>query len=58
LMGTYHHVSEEHLKRYLCEFDYRYNYRTAAGYTDTERAAAALKGIGGKRLMYRDSSPE
>lgn len=56
LMGTYHHVSEEHLKRYLCEFDYRYNYRTAAGYTDAERAASALMGIGGKRLMYRDSS--
>lgn len=54
LMGTYHHVSPEHLKRYLCEFDYRYNYRTAAGYTDKERAIAALKGIGGKRLMYRD----
>lgn len=57
LMGTFHHVSEYHLKRYLCEFDYRYNYRTAAGYTDKERADEALRGIGGKRLMYRDSLP-
>lgn len=55
LMGTFHHVSPEHLKRYLCEFDFRYNYRIAAGYSDRERADMTLQGIGGKRLMYRDS---
>jgi len=55
LMGTYHHVSPEHLKRYLSEFDFRYNFRTAAGYEDVARSAEALRGIGGKRLMYRDS---
>jgi hypothetical protein len=27
IYGVYHHVSHEHLKRYLCEFDFRYNYR-------------------------------
>ncbi len=25
IIGTYHHVSEQHLKRYLAEFDFRYN---------------------------------
>jgi transposase-like protein len=24
IYGVYHHVSQEHLKRYLCEFDFRY----------------------------------
>lgn len=55
LVGTYHHVGEQHLKRYACEFDFRYNYRTKMGYTDRERAEVALKGIVGKRLLYRDS---
>src|SRR5712671_1055619 len=51
--GTYHHVSQTHLKRYLGEFDFRYNYRTALGFTDRERATIALKGIVGKRVTYR-----
>ena len=37
IYGVYHHVSEQHLKRYLCEFDFRYNERIALGVTDTER---------------------
>jgi transposase-like protein len=53
IYGVYHHVSQEHLKRYLCEFDFRYNYRTALGFDDTTRATLAVKGIAGKRLMYR-----
>jgi transposase-like protein len=53
IFGTYHHVSEAHLKRYLCEFDFRYNERSALGVTDGERADKALKGIAGKRLTYR-----
>jgi transposase-like protein len=53
IYGTYHHVSQSHLKRYLGEFDFRYNYRTALGFTDRERATIALKGIVGKRLTYR-----
>ncbi len=27
IIGTYHHVSEAHLKRYLAEFDFRYSER-------------------------------
>jgi transposase-like protein len=53
IYGTYHHVSQTHLKRYLGEFDFRYNYRIALGFTDRERATIALKGIVGKRLTYR-----
>jgi hypothetical protein len=51
--GTYHHVSAAHLKRYLCEFDFRYNERSAHKVTDTQRFTKAMKGIVGKRLTYR-----
>jgi transposase-like protein len=54
--GVYQHVSEHHLKRYLAEFDFRYNERIALGIDDMERTRRALRGIVGKRLMYRDSS--
>lgn len=50
LIGTYHHVGANHLKRYIGEFDFRYNNRRVA---DGERADNALKGIKGKRLMYK-----
>ncbi len=54
LIGTYHHVGAQHLQRYVSEFDFRYNKRDIS---DTERAEHALRGIVGKRLMYRDSDP-
>ena len=50
IVGVYHHVSEAHLKRYVTEFDFRYNTRKL---TDWERADEALKGIVGRRLTYR-----
>jgi transposase-like protein len=53
LVGTFHHVGEQHLERYACEFDFRWNYRIKNGYSDAERADIALKGIQGKRLFYR-----
>jgi transposase-like protein len=53
IVGTYHHVSQQHLKRYLAEFDFRYNERAALKVSDTERTTKALKGIVGKRLTYR-----
>lgn len=55
LIGTYHHVSQQHLKRYLAEFDFRYNERAALDVDDTQRAAKALKGVVGKRLTYRQA---
>lgn len=48
--GTYQAVSEKHLKRYLGEFDFRYNTRDVS---DFERASLATKGAEGKRLTYR-----
>jgi transposase-like protein len=51
--GTYHHVSQQHLKRYLAEFDYRYNERSALGVSDAERMEKSVQGIVGKRLTYR-----
>jgi len=56
IIGTYHNVSEAHLKRYLAEFDFRYNERTALGVNDEVRADRLIGGIVGKRLTYRDSS--
>ena len=50
MKGIYQHCGKRHLKRYLAEFDFRYNNRAV---TDVERANAALKGIGGKRLTYQ-----
>lgn len=52
LTGVYQHVNSKHLKRYIGEFDFRYNNRRIA---DVERTDVALLGIGGKRLLYRDS---
>ena len=51
--GQFHHVSEAHLHRYLVEADFKYNYRSALGYDDTDRAVALLRGAKGKRLLYR-----
>ena len=55
LIGTFHHVGEQHLHRHVKEFDFRYNHRAALGVSDTERTTAALRGIKGKWLMYRHS---
>jgi hypothetical protein len=53
IVGTYHNVSEAHLKRYLAEFDFRYNERMALGIDDAERTTRAIKGAEGKRITYR-----
>lgn len=53
LIGTFHHVGEQHLQRYVTEFDFRWNYSSGQGYNDRERADVVLKGIEGKRLMYK-----
>jgi transposase-like protein len=50
--GTFHHVSEQHLDRYVNEFVYRYNNREI---TDTERAKKAVRATEGKRLVYKET---
>jgi transposase-like protein len=50
--GTYQHISEAHLQRYLAEFDFRYSNREKLGVNDVARASIALKGAKGKRLTY------
>ena len=50
LTGTYHHVSQKHLHRYLDEFNFRYNARKDS---DADRSFLALSKTEGKRLQYR-----
>ena len=53
MRGVYQHCGEQHLQRYMCEFDFRYSNRVALGVDDKTRAARAVKGAVGKRLTYR-----
>jgi transposase-like protein len=48
--GTHHHVSVEHLHRYLAEFDYRYTTRKL---TDSDRMAMLMDRTGDVRLSYK-----
>jgi transposase-like protein len=52
MRGVYQHCGEQHLHRYLAEFDFRYTNRIANGFDDRARAIEGLKGIVGKRLTY------
>lgn len=53
MKGTYQHCREKHLHRYLAEFDYRHNTRTALGVDDQQRAEQIVAQVVGKRLTYR-----
>jgi transposase-like protein len=48
--GTQHHVSVEHLPRYLAEHDFRYSSRKLS---DTARMAKLMSQTGGRRLTYK-----
>ncbi|KFN49256.1 IS1595 family transposase [Arenimonas composti] len=50
LIGTFHHVGEQHLQRYVTEFDFRWNHRKIS---DRERSDKLLQSVAGKRLTYR-----
>jgi hypothetical protein len=52
MVGIYQHCGEQHLQRYLDEFDFRYSNRAALGVDDAERTTRAIKGAEGKRLTY------
>lgn len=49
MIGTYQHCGEQHLQRYLNEFDFRYSNRKM---TDAERTEIAIQGAEGRRLKY------
>jgi transposase-like protein len=53
MKGVYQHCSSDHLHRYLSEFDFRYNNRSALGVSDGQRAERLLAGVVGKRLTYK-----
>jgi transposase-like protein len=48
--GSFHHISEQHMDRYLNEFSFRWDLRKV---TDGERTNEAIRASEGKRLMYR-----
>jgi transposase-like protein len=50
IVGSFHHVSREHLARYCDEFVFRWDRREM---DDTERTIEAVRGGEGKRLTYR-----
>jgi transposase-like protein len=50
VIGTFHHVSAQHLPLYLAEFDHRHNCRKM---TDGERTDVGLTKAIGKRLIYK-----
>ena len=56
MKGIYQHCGEQHLHRYLAEFEFRYNHRIANGFDDRARGMEGLKGIVGKRLTYRPAN--
>jgi len=51
VIGTFHHVSKQHLLRYCDEFSFRWNNRKV---TDGIRTQNAIKGFVGKRLVYKN----
>jgi hypothetical protein len=53
VIGVYHHISQQHLHRYLAEFDFRHNNRIRLGVNDIQRAYHTLQGVKGKRLTYQ-----
>jgi transposase-like protein len=52
MKGIYQHCGEQHLHRYLAEYEFRYNHRERNGFNDGARSEQALRGIVGKRLSY------
>jgi transposase-like protein len=56
MVGTYQHCKEQHLHRYLSEFDFRYNNRAALKIDDQQRMENLVAGVAGKRLTYKTAN--
>lgn len=50
VMGSFHHISKQHLDRYCDEFSFRWDHRKTS---DSDRTAVALRQAEGKRLTYK-----
>jgi transposase-like protein len=50
IVGTYHHISKQHLAQYLSEFNFRYNSRKV---DDEFRMTLAVEGAKDKRLVLK-----
>lgn len=53
MRGVYQQCGEQHLHRYVAEFDFRHNARQSLGVSDQQRTARAVMGGKGKRLTYQ-----
>ena len=53
VVGTFHHVSPQHLHLYLAEFDHRHNCRKIS---DGDRTDVGLQKVVGKRLLYKTAN--
>jgi transposase-like protein len=53
--GTHHHVSKEHLNRYLAQFDFMYS---RCKETDSARMRGLIGQAGGRRLTYKPLTGE
>jgi hypothetical protein len=52
-MGVYQQMGEQHLQRYLAEFDFRMTHRAMLGIGDKARSDLTLTGAQGKRLTHQ-----
>jgi transposase-like protein len=50
VIGSFHHISKQHLDRYCDEFSFRWDHRST---TDSERTETAIRQSQGRRLSYR-----
>lgn len=51
IVGSFHHISKQHMHRYCNEFSFRWDYRKAS---DSERTTAAIRQSDGRRLLYKE----
>jgi transposase-like protein len=50
VMGSFHHISKQHIDRYCDEFSFRWDHRKIS---DSDRTAIAIRQTEGRRLSYR-----